>query len=99
MLQVYTYQTNMAAMFLPYMLLNLQAVWKISNVKSWKAFWRTDIVWVFYLKTIKQMPDSAWVLPFVTMVTYRNTFEVVFATSDGKALDGGGDWHLRWKLF
>jgi hypothetical protein len=33
------------------------------------------------------MLESAWVPPFVTMVTYRNTFEVVFATYDVKARD------------
>jgi hypothetical protein len=33
------------------------------------------------------MPDSASAPPFVTKVTYRNTLEVVFPTSDGKARD------------
>jgi hypothetical protein len=48
---------------------------------------RTEIVWVFYLK-IYQMLDSVWASPFVTIVTYRNTFDVIFPTFDKKA---GGD--------
>jgi hypothetical protein len=33
------------------------------------------------------LPESVWAPPFVTIVTYRNTFEVVFPTSEGKARD------------
>jgi hypothetical protein len=33
------------------------------------------------------MPYSAWVTPFVTMVTYRNSFEAVYLISDGKAIE------------
>jgi hypothetical protein len=49
------------------------------------------------------MPDSARATsPFVTMVTYHNTFEVVFPTSDGKIRDDAialGDVHTFEVVF
>jgi hypothetical protein len=44
-----------------------------------------DCVGTFYLK-IYEIPDSGWAQPFLSMATYRNTFEVVFPKEGPKML-------------
>jgi hypothetical protein len=44
------------------------------------------------------MPESALAPPFVTMVTYRSTFKIVFSTSDGKGRYGAIECNVSWYI-
>jgi hypothetical protein len=103
--------TTMAAMLLPYMIF-----WKyiqsegLIKLNHEKHFWQRRLCRYFTLKK-SRMPDSTWAPPFVNMVTFRNTFEVVFPTYDGNSRDGSIDyvvwrgvcfkdqtkWNFRWR--